>query len=165
MTDFKQLLGALVGARVEFIIIGGMAALVHGSVRLTEDIDIVYRRTLDNIQRLALALARHQPYLRGAPPGLPFRWDSQTIERGLNFTLHTALGEIDLFGEIPGGGKYEDLLPYCVDVEVFGKANHVIGLERLIHVKRAAGRRKDLDAIAELEVLRDQLGIRNQKPQ
>lgn len=54
----------------------------------------------------------HHPYLRGAPPGLPFRWDVATLERGLNFTLTTDVGDLDAFGEITGGGGYEDLLPH-----------------------------------------------------
>ena len=65
---------------------------------------IVYRRTPSNIERLADSLAPHHPYLRGAPPGLPFRLDSETIRRGLNFTLVTDLGDLDLLGEISGCG-------------------------------------------------------------
>jgi hypothetical protein len=82
--DFARLLAALVNGGVEFIIIGGMAATAHGSAHVTVDLDIVYRRTLDNIARLAAALAPLQPYLRGAPPGLPFRFEADTIKRGLN---------------------------------------------------------------------------------
>ena len=104
MTDFATMLETLVSAGVEFIFVGGVAATAHGSSRLTHDVDIVYRRSQDNHQRIADALAPHQPYLRGAPPGLPFVWDVPTIERGLNFTLTTSLGDIDLLGEITGGG-------------------------------------------------------------
>ena len=59
-----------------------MAAIAHGSARLTQDLDIAYRRTSDNISRLASALAPYSPYPRGAPPGLPFRWDAETLRRG-----------------------------------------------------------------------------------
>jgi predicted nucleotidyltransferase len=157
MTNFKELLRVLTSHGVEYILVGGMAAIAHGASRLTEDLDIVYRRNLENIDRISRALAPHQPYLRGAPPGLPFRWDAATIQRGLNFTLDTSLGQIDLLGEITGGGAYEALLPHCHQIEVYGMPCRVIGLERLIYVKRAAGRRKDLDAVAELELLRDQM--------
>ena len=71
-------------ARVEFIIVGGLAAQAHGSSRVTQDVDVIYRRTPENMQRLATALAPHTPYLRGAPPGLPFHFDRETIARGLN---------------------------------------------------------------------------------
>ena len=76
MTDFERLLTALVSGGVEFIIIGGMAATAHGSAHVTVDLDIVYCRTPENMSRLAEALSPLQPYLRGAPPGLPFRFDA-----------------------------------------------------------------------------------------
>jgi hypothetical protein len=60
---------------------------------------VVYRRSPDNLDRLVSSLAPFRPYLRGAPPGLPFRWDQATLERGLNFTLVTTLGDLDLLGE------------------------------------------------------------------
>lgn len=156
MTDFPALLRALSEAGVEYILVGGVAATVHGSARLTQDLDVVYRRSEENLNRLVQALAPHRPYLRGAPPGLPFRWEARTIRQGLNFTLTTDLGEIDFFGELTGGGRYEDLLPDCVKITVFGIECRCLGLERLIQVKRAAGRPKDLEAIAELEAIREQ---------
>jgi hypothetical protein len=76
MTDFKALLRTLRGAEVDVILVGGVAATVHGSARLTLDLDVVYRRDPANMQRLALALTPYHPYLRGAPRGLPFRWDA-----------------------------------------------------------------------------------------
>lgn len=153
MTDFRALIRLLVHEAVEFIIVGGAAATAHGSARLTEDLDIVYRRTPANVSRLVRALADHRPYLRGAPPGLPFDWDERTIWGGLNFTLTTTLGSLDLLGEITGGGGYDELLPYAVPVILYGLECNCLGLERLIHVKRAAGRPKDLEVIAELVVI------------
>ena len=156
MTDFEGLLRALTQAGVEFILIGGAAATAHGSARLTQDVDVVYRRSPENLERLAAALGPLQPYLRGAPPGLPFRWDRATIDRGLNFTLSTSLGDLDLLGEIAGGGDYQALLPHAIELEVFGLSLRCLGLRRLIEVKRAAGRPKDLEAIAELGALEEE---------
>lgn len=153
MTDFPALLRALADAGVDFIVVGGAAATAHGAARLTLDLDVVYGRSAENLRRLVSALAPHAPYLRGAPPGLPFLWDERTLRQGLNFTLTTALGDIDLLGEITGGGDYEALLPHSVLLEPFGVPCPCLGLERLIHVKRAAGRPKDLEAIAELEAI------------
>jgi predicted nucleotidyltransferase len=153
VTDFKAVFRALGDAGVEFILIGGLAATAHGSVRLTRDVDVVYWRSADNLQRLVLALTPYHPYLRGAPPGLPFRWDAATLERGLNFTLVTDIGDLDLLGEVTGGGRYEDLLQHSGTIQLFGVECRCITLEQLIHVKRAAGRPKDLEAIAELEAL------------
>ena len=156
MTDFRRLLEALVTAGVEFIIIGGMAATAHGSAHVTVDLDLVYRRTLENIARLAAPLQPLQPYLRGAPPGLPFRFDADTIKRGLNFTLVTSAGDLDAMGEAAGGGTYEALLPRSELRSIFGFDVRFVDLEMLLHLKRAAGRPKDLERIAELEALRDE---------
>jgi hypothetical protein len=153
MTDFPALIRLLKKHNVEFILVGGAAATAHGSARLTQDLDIVYRRTPSNMSRLVECLAPYSPYLRGAPPGLPFRFDVETMRGGLNFTLTTILGAIYLLGEITGGGDYEDLLPHTIELKLFDVTCSCLGLRRLIEVKRAAGRPKDLEAIAELESL------------
>ena len=156
MTDFERLLTALTGGDVEFIVIGGFAATAHGSAHLTVDLDVVYRRTADNIARLAHALDPLRPYLRGAPPGLPFRFDVDTIRQGLNFTLVTLAGDLDLLGEATGGGTYEALLPRSEMRDLSGLECRFVDLPTLIHLKRAAGRPKDLERIAELEALRQE---------
>ena len=156
MVEIENLLGVLGREGTEFIVVGGVAAIAHGASRLTQDLDVVYRRTPDNIQRLVTTLAPYSPYLRGAPAGLPFHWDAETILRGLNFTLITTLGPLDLLGEITGGGGYDDLLPYSQTVSAFGVECYCLGLDRLIQVKRAAGRVKDFEAVAELEALREE---------
>jgi len=151
VTDFATLILLLVENDVEFIIVGGAAATAHGSARLTLDLDVVYSRDNLNLERIVRALAPSQPYLRGAPPGLPFEWSVETLKKGLNFTLITTLGALDLLGEIVGGGGYEELKPETIKIEVAGAECMCLSLERLIEVKRAAGRPKDLEAIAELE--------------
>lgn len=156
MTDFTGLLRALTEAGVEFMLVGGAAGTAHGSTRLTLDLDIVYRRTPENQSRLVAALAPLSPYPRGAPPGLPFHWDERTVAMGLNFTLTTSLGLIDILGEITGGGGYDDLLPHCERLQLGGLVCLSLDLDTLIHVKRAAGRPKDFEAIAELEAIREE---------
>jgi hypothetical protein len=156
MIDFEALLHALVGSRVDFIIVGGAAATAHGSARLTNDLAIVYSRSRDNIDRLVAALGAFTPYPRGAPPGLPFRFDEATIRAGLNFTFTTTVGDLDVLGEITGGGGYEQLVSSSISLQLFGIDCLCLGLDRLIEVKRAAGRARDLEAIAELEALREE---------
>lgn len=156
MTDLEGLLRKLGGDGVEFILVGGVAATVHGSARLTQALDLVYSRQPGNLRRLFESLDPLDPYPRGAPAGLPFEWSIETLERGLNFMLTTTLGDIDLLGEIAGGGGYEDLLPDTEPVELFGVECRVLGLERLIEVKRAAGRPRDYEAVAELEAIREE---------
>ena len=149
----RHILPLLAANKVRFIVIGGIAAIAHGSARTTYDIDVVYARDPENIRNLVVALQPHRPYLRGAPPGLPFRWDERTVQAGLNFTLTTDIGELDLLGEVAGGGSYDQLIAFTQDVEVFGVRCTIVMLDRLIQLKRAAGRPKDLEVIAELQTL------------
>lgn len=151
MTDYEALIRLLATHEIEFIIVGGAAATAHGSARLTLDLDIVYGRSGANLERMVSALASVQPYLRGAPAGLPFSWTVETLHKGLNFALITKLGALDLLGEIVGGGGYEQLKPESITIEIAGSKCLCLSLERLIEVKRAAGRPKDLEAVAELE--------------
>ncbi len=156
MTDFEALLNTLCSHQVAFILAGGAAGIAHGSARLTQDLDIVYDRSSANLDRLVAALAIFKPYLRGAPPGLPFMWDRETLVRGLNFTLITTLGDIDLLGEIAGGGTYQDLAEGAIELRVFGATCLCLSLPQLIRAKRAAGRPKDLEALAELEAIQEE---------
>jgi hypothetical protein len=157
MTDYAGLIRVLADGHVDFVLVGGLAAIVHGSARLTLDVDVVYSRALDNLERIVAALSGHAPYLRGAPPGLPFTLDAPTLRAGLNFTLTTRLGDLDLLGEITGGGRFNDLVPHAMTVQMFDRDVLCINLRTLISVKRAAGRPKDLEAIAELEAIEEEI--------
>jgi hypothetical protein len=163
MTGIERLLGALSDAGVEFILIGGVAARAHGSARITQDVDISYSRSIENLRLIVKALAPFSPYLRGAPRGLPFEWSVATLKAGLNFALTTSAGDIDLLGEIVGGGRYDDLAPHAITVTIFGHETLLLDLPWLIQVKRAAGRPKDLEVIAELEVLLEERDRENAK--
>lgn len=153
-TDFRRVLQALTSEPIEFILIGGLAAIVHGVGRSTYDVDVVYARTPLNFQRIVKVLKPFQPYLRGAVPGLPFYFDERTLRNGLNFTLLTSIGGIDLLGEVAGGGTYKNLLPFAIPASGYGSEFMAVDLDKLIELKRAAGRPKDTEAIAELEVIR-----------
>lgn len=156
MTDLPTLLTLLADGGVRFILVGGMAGIAHGAARVTFDVDCVYDRAPENLARLASVMASLSPTLRGAPPGLPFVLDEATLAAGLNFTLDTSAGPLDLLGEVAGGGTYESLRPDSIELELFGRPCRVVSLEALLRLKRAAGRPKDLEAIAELEALRDE---------
>jgi hypothetical protein len=108
-TRFGSLLSRLTEHGVEFVVIGGLAVIAHGHIRTTAALDVCDARTPENVRRLVAALADLSPRLRGAPPELPFFWDEKTVKNGLNFTLVTALGELDLLGEVTGLGTYGDI--------------------------------------------------------
>ncbi|MEZ5293710.1 MAG: hypothetical protein R2745_21680 [Vicinamibacterales bacterium] len=151
--DLLGFVRVLSAAGVDYVVVGGVAANLHGALRTTLDLDVVYARTPDNIDRLVGALAPYRPYLRGAPEGLPFAFDAATIARGLNFMLVTTLGDLDLLGDVAGGGTFEALVGHSDTVTIDGFACRVVSLPQLIALKRAAGRPKDREALAELEAL------------
>jgi hypothetical protein len=152
--DFEAILTALDERGVDFVLIGGLALVVHGGPRATVDVDLIYARDAENLERLASALAPFRPWLRGAARELPFTLDARTLASGLNFTLASEAGDLDLFGEVPGLGDYASARATSEQVPVFGRAIAVLSLDGLERCKRAAGRAKDLldlAAIAELK--------------
>ena len=151
MTDFGELFRRLSDAHVEFVVIGGLAVIAHGHVRATLDHDICYARTPENLERLASARAPLQPKLRGAPAELPFFWDVQTLRNGLNFTLTTTAGDIDVLGEVTGLGGYGEIALRSETIDLYGAKVRILSLPDLIRSKAAAGRAKDL---VDLEALR-----------
>jgi predicted nucleotidyltransferase len=153
LIDFEKALTVLVDAQVRFVIVGGLAVTIHGSAYVTYDLDFCYARDTENLSRLIEALRSYNPRLRGAPVGLPFRFDEQTLKSGLNFTLTTDLGDLDLLGEVTGIGDFAAALATSMPVELFGHNFDVLTLEALITSKRAAGRPKDLQVLPELEAL------------
>ena len=93
--ELGRSLQALCDAGVDFVIVGGVSATLHGSAQVTFDLDICYSRSADNLKRLAKALAPFRPRPRGVPDHLPFVWDESTLRNGSLFTLTTELGDID----------------------------------------------------------------------
>jgi hypothetical protein len=155
MIQVEPALRLLTQNQVEFVIVGGVALSAHGSSYLTFDLDVCYARARENLKRLATALATCHPRPREFPAGLPFVWDEQTLNQGMNFTLSTDLGNIDLLGEVTGLGGFEQAREQSVEMSLFGMQCLVLSLDALITTKRAAGRTKDLLALPELEALRE----------
>ena len=141
--------------QVDCVIVGGIAAAIHGSLFLTNDLDVCYSRDPANLERLAQALKSVNARLRNAPEGLPFILDAETLKRGLNFTFSTDIGDLDLLGEVRGVGQYEEVHADSITAEVFGYRFAVIDLGKLILAKRAAGRPKDLIVLPELEAIHE----------
>lgn len=155
-TDFSLILRTLTTGGVDFIVVGAIAAIAHGVISTTEDVDVVYARTPENLQRIVKTLAPHQVYLRGAPLGLPFQLDERALRNGLNFTFETAMGNVDLLGEVSGGGNFEQLLRHAEMKSAFGIQFLSVSLDQLIVLKRAAGRPKDFEMLAKLEAARQE---------
>jgi hypothetical protein len=151
--NFIRAVQTLVDGDVEFVIIGGWSAILHGSSYTTNDLDVCFSRRKDNLGRLARALAPFHPRLRDLPADLPFVWDDATLGNGTIFTLSTDLGVIDLLAEVTGLGGFEEVKACSVLVDAFDRRVRTLDLPSLIRAKRAAGRPKDLLVLPELETL------------
>ncbi len=149
--DYARVIRNLDEHKVEFVIIGAMAAVSLGVPIITRDLDICYRRSKPNMAALANALGPLHPKLRGAPSDLPFKFDSATIEHGSNFTLVTDVGDVDVLGYITGVDGYDQVIKTAETLEVYGVHVKVMSLETLIKAKKATGRTKDKLQLLELE--------------
>jgi hypothetical protein len=151
--DFDKAIQAICDCGVEFVVIGGLAATLHGSAYVTFDLDICYSRDRANVARLALALAPFHPRPRGFPANFPFIWDEKTLQDATVLTLPTDIGDIDLLAEVAGVGEFTEVKANSVLTEAFERKFALLGLRSLIRAKRASGRPKDLAVLHELESL------------
>jgi predicted nucleotidyltransferase len=148
-----EMVAGLAEAGIRYIAVGGVAGVAHGSRRVTDDLDILYDDSPDNLDRLAALLASWHAYPRGIEPGLPFIMDAQTLRGVTLLTLVTDRGLLDLLREVKGVGDYARALGRSERVALDGGAILVLSLRQLIAAKRAAGRPKDREALVELEAL------------
>jgi nucleoside phosphorylase len=153
----KELLQALDHHGVDFIVIGGVAGLAHGSSYPTYDLDVVYARDASNLERLAAALAEIGVTLRGAPTDLPFTPDARTLGNGANFTFETEWGSFDILADAAGMRDYEAIRADSRMDTIEGVEVRIVSLDDLIAMKRAANRTKDKLMVEEYIVLADVL--------
>jgi predicted nucleotidyltransferase len=163
-SPLERFCAVLAAHGVEFIVVGGQAEALMGSPRVTYDVDLCYRRTADNLERLATALGTLNLTLRGAPADLKFRLDAQALALGQNYTFEVD-GEypLDLLGYLEPIGTYEDLVPHAETIVIGARPVQVIGLDDLIRIKRHINRPKDRQSLLQLGAikrLREQEGLR-----
>ena len=149
--DLRRLLTALTGHGVEFIVIGGVAGTLHGSPLVTYDLDVVHRRSPENVARLLAALEELGAYYRhqGGRRLVP---GPTHLESPGHQLLRTDAGRLDLLGEV-GGKRYDDLLGDSEPIGIEDMTVHVVRLETLIGLKELAGRDKDRWALSTLRAL------------
>lgn len=156
--DPLAILRVLVENDVRFVVIGGIAAALHGSTSLTADLDILYDREGDNVERLAQAVAALGAARRDVPEGVTAPLDARTIRNGMNLLLTTRRGDLDCIGETPSGRfTYAQVAATAETVRIgAGLEVEVVSLDELIRMKRAAGRTKDRIELETLRALRDE---------
>lgn len=161
--ELQPLLEALDRHGVDFVVVGGLAGIAHGSSYPTYDLDIAYSRERSNLRRLVSALTDIGVTLRGAPSDLPFQLDDQTLANGANFTFETEFGSFDILGDIAGIKSYEDLRRDARVERIEGMDVRVASLDHLIAMKRAANRTKDQLMVVEYVQLADELRRRKEQ--
>ncbi len=148
------MLGGLTKNKVRFVVIGGVAAAVHGSSRVTNDLDICYDADdRGNVDALANLLAKWEGYPRGVAKNLPFIMDERTLRGAPVMTLTTTEGDIDVMDRVAGVGDYDAVRKHSERISALGVSFRVLDLPSLIKAKRAAGRPRDFDHLPELEAL------------
>ena len=155
--DPAPVLETLARHGVEFVLIGGLAGIAHGSAYNTYDLDIAYRRAPENLERLATVLQEISATLRGAPTDSPFTADAQTLAAGLNFTFSTRYGSVDILGEPAGAPPYAVLRRDAEIQTISGHRVPVASIDHMIAMKEASGRTKDKLLATELRVISDEL--------
>jgi hypothetical protein len=156
----EQMLRVLARHHVDYVLIGGLAAILHGSALSTNDADICPERSRGNVERLAAALREVEARNRTAsePDGVPFACDGEMLERMKMLNLVTTVGWFDVCFE-PGGfpGGFEQLSPHAVEIRVDDFTVRVASLHDVIASKEAANRDKDRAALPHLYALEDEI--------
>jgi hypothetical protein len=148
------LLKALTEGGVDFVVVGGIAAVAHGSPQITQDLDITYASDAENLERLGSVLVALGATLRGVTDDVPFVPDGRTLRHTRVLTLATREGNLDLLAQPDGSTGYARLRANAITATVAGIEVRIADLDDLIAMKRAAGRPKDQIYIEELETIR-----------
>jgi hypothetical protein len=151
--DPGAILERLVDGGVDFVVIGGLAATLHGASLLTADLDIMYAREPANLRRLASVLSALHVRLRGAEE-LPLHVDAQLLRNGDRFTFTSTLGDLDILATASGAAPYDEIRARAVELWMNDAYILVASLDDLIAMKRATARPKDQNKLAELLELR-----------
>ena len=154
--DPERIVKVLGGHGVDYVLIGALAARLHGFPRVTADADITPARSGENLSRLAAALREidARVYTDSIPEGLPFDCSEATLGRSDLWNLVTAAGRIDVAFQPAGTKGYKDLAVNAILFEVFGEKVRVASLSDIIRSKEAADRpqdRQDLVILREIQ--------------
>ena len=160
MASTLDLLKRLNEHGVEYVLVGGLAAVVHGSQLVTGDVDICAPLDRPNLARIVAALSELQPKFRMTPDRRPLPADPNKLEGLKNLYLETDLGQLDILSEIAGVGAYAEVMLHTLTVDLGGATCRVLDLDALIRSKRALGRPRDVQAAIELEAIRQRLRMR-----
>lgn len=164
MNDINRLLQRLCDAEVEFVIVGGFAAVIHGSSLLTRDLDVCALLTQENVNKLREALQDLRPVHRLSGQKLSFLDNPAADVKVNNLYLGTDFGPVDFLSNVLGVGDFDSVRAHAVEVELFGRRCRVISLDDLIRAKEALSRDKDQQAVLQLRAIREKLKAAQASP-
>lgn len=148
--DPEHILGLLTTRGVDFVVIGGIAAVLHGSARITQDLDVCFATDDTNLGALGKVLVELESRLRGVPEDVPFVPDAETLRRVDVLTLETNAGDFDVLARPDGAPPYARMRQNAERYDVGAFAVLVASIDDLLSMKRATGRPKDLADVEEL---------------
>lgn len=150
VADLRTLINLLLERAIDFILVGGAAALVHGASTGTQDCDIVHSRKADNVGRIQALFTELDAFFRTDLSGRKLVPSPEHLAGRGQLLLTTRLGPLDLLGALHDARGYDELLAHSISLDVEGRTLRVLDLATLIEVKTAAGRPKDKVVVAEL---------------
>jgi hypothetical protein len=154
----EKLLDVLTRHGVRYVLIGGFAAVIHGSPYVTTDVDVVPDSTRANLERLSTALTelRARVWTDAEPEGIPFDHEATSLASSRMWNLITDLGRLDIAFEPSGTQGYADVARDTVHLTVLGTEIDVASLADVIRSKEAAGRDKDRLALPVLRRIQEE---------
>lgn len=153
MQNLAELTRRLIEARVEFVLVGGFAALSHGVMRSTRDVDICCRFSAQNLMQIQKAFADLHP-VHFPRTDLPLQLTPELCSQLKNLYLKTDLGRVDCLGEVLGIGNFDEVLKNSVELELPAGKCRVIGIDALIRAKEAMNRDHDRITVKELNEIK-----------
>ena len=154
MPGLEGLLTRLSEAKLRFVVVGGYAAVAHGSTVLTQDMDICMPFDEKNLTVLLRALSDLNPVHRMSPARPPFD-ESALGSSWMNLYLDTDWGQLDCLGEVRGVGGFEEVLHQSQEVELGDATIRLLGIDALIRAKEAMQRPKDREAVVQLRAIQE----------
>jgi|SRR6185503_4385184 len=157
MPELESLIERLIQQQVEFVIVGGFAAVAHGVTLLTQDIDICCRFDAENLLKLQTAIDDLHPVHRMTPQRLPLSLTTADCVGLQNLYLDTDYGQLDCLGIVLGIGDYNEVQKQSVIIDFAGGECRVLSIDGLIKAKEAMGRTRDKQTVLQLKAIKERL--------
>ncbi|MCE5339647.1 MAG: nucleotidyltransferase [Planctomycetaceae bacterium] len=151
---FINLIDKLRDHNVEFVIIGGLASIIHGSTRTTQDIDICCKFSSENLRKLFGAIKDKHPVHRMNPKRPVLVLNDENIKKFKNLYIDTDIGQLDCLGEVQGIGQFDEVLKNAITINIDKKTYNVLSLDALIKSKKTLNRPQDKQDVLHLEAIK-----------